>query len=124
MKERVKEHTSAGCLVINDTIIHFASSYVPFGGVGNSGMGAYHGKWGFDNMSHWKPVVEQSNYIMAPRYPPYTPQKKRILSFAMRHLNYGKVQIKNWVFNGICVVLILYILMKKFKKNEQPAATA
>jgi acyl-CoA reductase-like NAD-dependent aldehyde dehydrogenase len=123
MKERVKEHTSAGCLVINDTIIHFASSYVPFGGVGNSGMGAYHGKWGFDNMSHWKPVVEQSNYIMAPRYPPYTPQKKRILSFAMRYLNYGKVQIKNWVFNAICAVLILYILMKKFKKNEQQTNT-
>lgn len=59
-----------GC--INDTIIHLANSKLPFGGVGNSGMGAYHGKLSFDIFSHKKSMVKKPTWIDVPvRYAPY-----------------------------------------------------
>lgn len=63
-----------GC--INDTIVHLATPYMPFGGVGNSGMGSYHGKETFDTFSHKKSILKKSNIIDIPlRYPPF---KKRL----------------------------------------------
>jgi len=60
-----------GC--INDTIVHLSVSRLPFGGVGASGMGSYHGKAGFDAFTHYKSILHKSNYIDVPlRYPPYT----------------------------------------------------
>ncbi|KAI4453440.1 aldehyde dehydrogenase [Holotrichia oblita] len=57
-----------GC--INDTIVHLATSYMPFGGVGDSGMGSYHGKSGFDTFSHRKSILKKSRHIDIPiRYP-------------------------------------------------------
>jgi aldehyde dehydrogenase (NAD+) len=59
-----------GC--INDTIIHFANKRLPFGGVGHSGIGAYHGKRSFDLFSHHKAVVKKANWLDIPtRYAPY-----------------------------------------------------
>lgn len=59
-----------GC--INDTVIHLATSEMPFGGVGNSGMGSYHGKDGFEAFSHKKSIVRKYNWIDLPfRYQPY-----------------------------------------------------
>lgn len=67
-----------GC--INDTIIHLATSLMPFGGVGNSGMGSYHGKQSFTTFTHTKSVLTKSNKIDIPiRYPPYTDKKLKIL---------------------------------------------
>ena len=51
-----------GC--INDTIIHLATSAMGFGGVGESGMGSYHGKAGFDTFSHAKSMVDKTNFII------------------------------------------------------------
>ncbi len=60
-----------GC--INDTLIHFANPKLPFGGVGNSGMGSYHGKFGFDAFSHQKSIMKNSFLIDNPfRYPPFS----------------------------------------------------
>ncbi len=60
-----------GC--VNDTIIHIASSHMGFGGVGESGMGGYHGKAGFDTFSHKKSIVDKKVWIDLPmRYQPYT----------------------------------------------------
>ncbi len=59
-----------GC--INDTIIHLATSQMPFGGVGESGMGGYHGKAGFDAFSHSKSIVDKKTWLDLPmRYQPY-----------------------------------------------------
>ncbi|MGB0526398.1 MAG: aldehyde dehydrogenase [Flavobacteriaceae bacterium] len=59
-----------GC--VNDTIMHIAEKNLPFGGVGDSGMGAYHGKFGFSTFSREKPVMYRSNWIDVPlRYPPF-----------------------------------------------------
>ena len=74
-KKKVKEVTSrtsygGGC--INDVIIHLATSEMGFGGVGESGMGSYHGKTGFDAFSHTKSIVDKKTWMDLPmRYQPY-----------------------------------------------------
>lgn len=72
-----------GC--INDTLTHFTNKNLPFGGVGHSGMGAYHGKLGFDSFSHKKSVVKKANWLDIPlRYAPYQGKLniiKRILNW-------------------------------------------
>ena len=72
-----------GC--INDTIIHLATSRMPFGGVGSSGMGSYHGKASFDTFSHQKSIVKKSTQLDLPiRYPPYTHSKETLLRLFLR----------------------------------------
>ena len=72
-----------GC--INDTIIHLATSRMPFGGVGNSGMGGYHGRASFDTFSHRKSIVKKSAWIDLPvRYAPYSPVKDKLLRLFLR----------------------------------------
>lgn len=56
-KQFLIENTSSGAVLVNDTIFHVIHTELPFGGVGNSGYGAYHGKFGFDGCSHMKPVL-------------------------------------------------------------------
>ena len=74
-KKRIKRVTSelsygGGC--VNDVIIHLATSEMGFGGVGESGMGAYHGKEGFDAFTHYKSIVDKRTWIDLPmRYQPY-----------------------------------------------------
>ncbi len=64
-----------GC--VNDTIMHLATSEMAFGGVGNSGMGSYHGKKSFETFSHEKSIVKKPNWIDLPiRYQPYTSFKQ------------------------------------------------
>lgn len=71
-----------GC--INDTIMHLATPYLPFGGVGNSGMGSYHGEESFNTFSHKKSVLKKSNIIdIKVRYAPYK-DKIKILRKLMR----------------------------------------
>ncbi|MBQ2435773.1 MAG: aldehyde dehydrogenase family protein [Bacteroidaceae bacterium] len=65
-------HTSSGGACINDTIMHIANEHVPFGGVGNSGMGGYHGEESFRAFSHRRTVVTTGTWIDLPfRYMPY-----------------------------------------------------
>ena len=69
---RILHHTSSGGACINDTIMHIANEHVPFGGVGNSGMGAYHGEESFRAFSHRRTVVATGTWIDLPfRYMPY-----------------------------------------------------
>ena len=72
-----------GC--INDTIMHIASHYMPFGGVGNSGMGSYHGKYSFDTFSHYKSIIKKSNLIDMPmRYHPYKDINYKLIKFFLK----------------------------------------
>lgn len=67
----LSEMTSGGGC-INDTVSHIGSQTMPFGGVGNSGMGAYHGRYSFDTFSHPRGILKRSNlFDMELRYPPY-----------------------------------------------------
>jgi aldehyde dehydrogenase (NAD+) len=66
-----------GC--INDTVVHFSNKRLPFGGVGHSGIGAYHGQLSFDIFSHHKGVVKKGNWLDLPmRYAPYKDKLKAI----------------------------------------------
>lgn len=70
--EKIINGISFGGGCINDTIMHLSSPYLPFGGVGTSGMGSYHGKKSFDTFTHYKSILEKSNIIDPNfRYPPY-----------------------------------------------------
>lgn len=80
LEEEFVMNISAGGLLINDTTLQVALSTLPFGGVGESGMGSYHGKFSFDSFSHKKAVLRRSFAGDVPaRYPPYTTAKARFL---------------------------------------------
>ncbi len=72
-KERwLLSRTSSGGGCVNDTMVHLTNPRMPFGGVGNSGMGAYHGKFSFDAFSHHRSILAKSTWLDVPlRYPPY-----------------------------------------------------
>ncbi len=73
-QERVLRELSFGNGCINDVLLQTASPHLPFGGVGDSGMGSYRGKAGFDTFSHYKSVLLGSTWLdLALRYPPYRP---------------------------------------------------
>jgi aldehyde dehydrogenase (NAD+) len=79
-EQQVLTSTSAGMVCINDGFMFGANPNLPFGGVGNSGTGAYHGKTGFDNFSHLKTVMKRSFWFDVPlRYPPFTGKKFKLL---------------------------------------------
>lgn len=72
-----------GC--INDVVIHLATSNMGFGGVGESGMGTYHGKRGFETFSHIKSIVDKKRIVDLPmRYQPYTKWNEKLLRFFLR----------------------------------------
>ena len=80
-QEFIQTHTLSGALTINDTIMHIAIDDLPFGGVGFSGMGQYHGQEGFDTFSKLKPVFVQSRFSSIPWfYPPYGKLMNRFLA--------------------------------------------
>ena len=69
-QQQVVEFISFGGGAINDALYHLANPYLPFGGVGSSGMGSYHGKFGFDTFSHRKSILKQTTKFDLPfRYP-------------------------------------------------------
>jgi len=73
LAEHLLEVCAFGGGCINDVVIHLATSSMGFGGVGESGMGSYHGKCGFDTFSHKKSIVDKKRFIDLPmRYQPYT----------------------------------------------------
>jgi aldehyde dehydrogenase (NAD+) len=77
--------TQSGSAAVNDTVMQIASPHLPFGGIGPSGMGRYHGRTSFETFSNMKSVMEKSNLTDIPvRYPPYTAFKEKILRLLMR----------------------------------------
>ncbi len=78
-RDMILQGTSAGGVCVNDTVMHLINPSMPFGGVGGSGMGAYHGAYSFHTFSHSKPVLCKSTLIDPPlRYAPFTSFKKLI----------------------------------------------
>lgn len=82
IQDKVMTDIAFGGGCINDTVYHLASPYLPFGGVGNSGMGNYHGKGSFDTFSHKKSILKQTNRFDLPfRYPNLKDGLKKIKFF-------------------------------------------
>ncbi|HDR6309514.1 TPA: aldehyde dehydrogenase [Bacillus cereus] len=79
-EEEVLSRISFGGGCINDTIFHAANAHLPFGGVGNAGIGAYHGKYSFDLFSHHKSIVKKSTKIdVSFVFPPYSDKKMNLI---------------------------------------------
>jgi coniferyl-aldehyde dehydrogenase len=84
-RDRVLQNTVSGGVTINDALWHFAQEHLPFGGVGKSGIGAYHGEAGFTTFSHMKPVFYQSKFASSGSLrPPYSAKTDKILSFVRK----------------------------------------
>lgn len=85
IEKRILKEVSYGGGCINDTIIHLANKRLGFGGVGNSGIGEYHGKFSFDTFSHYKSIIKKSNHIDLPvRYHPYSKMKEKLIRMFMK----------------------------------------
>ena len=82
---KVTEQCTFGGCCVNDTIMHLVSTHLPFGGVGESGMGSYHGKFGFDTFSHNKSILNKKTWIDLPmRYQPYQEKFEKLIRFILR----------------------------------------
>lgn len=85
VSKKVISEVSFGGGCINDVVIHLATSNMGFGGVGESGMGSYHGKRGFETFSHTKSIVDKKRIIDLPmRYQPYTKINEKLIRFFLR----------------------------------------
>lgn len=86
-ERRVLDHTTSGGVTVNDVATHFLAEELPFGGVGASGMGSYHGEHGFRRFSHARAVFRQTRFDVAGLVglrPPYGPRLERALSWLIR----------------------------------------
>uniref|UniRef100_A0A0A1WJM9 Fatty aldehyde dehydrogenase n=1 Tax=Zeugodacus cucurbitae TaxID=28588 RepID=A0A0A1WJM9_ZEUCU len=84
-----KRDIQSGGMCMNDTIMHYAVDTLPFGGVGSSGMGRYHGKYGFETFTHKKSCLGKDLHplgelLASGRYPPYSDRKSSLLGFLLR----------------------------------------
>ena len=79
-QDKIINNISSGGVCVNDTIMHIVPQTLPFGGVGNSGMGSYHGKKSFETFSHKRSILNRKTWLeVALRYPPFTESKKKIV---------------------------------------------
>jgi aldehyde dehydrogenase (NAD+) len=80
-QKRMTEETSSGALLFNDCLIHHTNPNLPFGGINNSGLGSYHGKYGFDSFSHKKAILKSSSWSPFKfMLPPYTKKKHSLVN--------------------------------------------
>ncbi|MCH5160826.1 MAG: aldehyde dehydrogenase [Clostridiales bacterium] len=83
--KRITRNLGFGGGCVNDVVIHLANPHVPFGGFGASGMGAYHGKVGFETFTHYKSIVDKKNFIDLPmRYQPYKKSNDNLIKFFLK----------------------------------------
>uniref|UniRef100_A0A1I8A9M2 Aldedh domain-containing protein n=1 Tax=Steinernema glaseri TaxID=37863 RepID=A0A1I8A9M2_9BILA len=114
--ERFYKETSSGAITVNDVIMHITVDTLPFGGVGNSGMGRYRGKFGFDTFTHEKAVLKRGFFgeaLLASRYPPLSDSKyNQLKSLTSSRRGFPKF-LKNYlpslplVFIGIVLGMVL-----------------
>lgn len=83
--KKILHEVSFGGGAVNESVMHLTNSELPFGGVGMSGFGSYHGKTGFDNFSHTKSILHKSFWLETKlKYAPYTSLKKKIVKWILR----------------------------------------
>jgi acyl-CoA reductase-like NAD-dependent aldehyde dehydrogenase len=90
VNKEMKDKTISGGVCLNDTMWHCVWNGLPFGGVGDSGMGNYHGKYTFDTFSHHRSILDRgfsgiSEKLGEARYPPYNDTKISMFTFIIRH---------------------------------------
>jgi acyl-CoA reductase-like NAD-dependent aldehyde dehydrogenase len=114
IQEKFINETSAGGVCLNDCISHYLNTNLPFGGVGDSGVGAYHGKFTFESFSHLKPIQDALNF-QDPyfKYPPYTDSGSKLVRWVMgvKFTNLKRIWgVAKYAF----YVLFVYLLYDRF----------
>lgn len=108
--QEVKTKTSSGAFLVNDIAYHVLNAYLPFSGVGHSGMGALHGHTGFLEMSNKKAVMMKpamNIYPWTQQFPPHTADK---VNFLLMYQKYGGISERSAIKRAILAIIILYIL--------------
>ncbi|GAB2279495.1 hypothetical protein Dimus_014135 [Dionaea muscipula] len=105
LKRRVLKETSSGAVIFNDVLVHFLCDELPFGGVGESGMGSCHGRFSFNTFSHEKAVLDRGFFLeLEARYPPWNSFKMQFVRLAYSLDYYG--------------LLLLLMGLKRYPKNS------
>ncbi|KAG9339751.1 hypothetical protein JZ751_022417 [Albula glossodonta] len=113
--------TSSGGVLANDCLVHFSVSALPFGGVGNSGMGSYHGKFGFDQLSHLRGCLIKKlgmEGVNQMRYPPHTAKKLDWARFfILKQVDVARVG--RMAMLALLAVIAAVVLQVRIKKNNR-----
>jgi len=115
--------TSSGGVCINDVVWHNAWEGLPFGGVGESGMGNYHGRYSFETFSHKKAVLQRgfsyvSEKLGEARYPPYDKNKQRFFTFVIRYIHSFNITPRPFLshlFAGCLGAFFFYLYLNYLK---------
>jgi acyl-CoA reductase-like NAD-dependent aldehyde dehydrogenase len=109
-QDKVLKSTFSGGVAINDAIMQVVCPELPFGGVGESGMGAYNGKHTFDTFTHRKSVLKRAVWSdPSLRYPPYTESKLKWLKFLG-----GEFKVSKWVMFALLAVPVLAFVFSRY----------
>ncbi|CAG9865012.1 unnamed protein product [Phyllotreta striolata] len=113
--EQILANTSSGGVCVNDTVMHLVVATLPFGGVGSSGMGSYHGKYSYDTFVHKKGVLHKNlGYIgealSSAKYPPYTSGKRRYLQLLLTPGMDINGRFMSHLFTFFCGAAFVYLL--------------
>lgn len=115
--EYVKTHTSSGAFVVNDTVVQVLNCHLPFGGVGESGYGRYHGQSGFIGFSNPKSICYTAAfnaYPLSTRFFPYDDSKKRVMTFLLKigDTTYSQLKKGSAVLAVIVAAAVGYLKMR------------
>jgi aldehyde dehydrogenase (NAD+) len=114
VQDYVLKHTSSGAVIMNDVLLHYVCHDLPFGGVGESGFGAYHGYSSFKTFSHEKSVLNKATWIDPDiRYPPFTPSKTKMLTKPIK-LNLSVIFYWIKLASSSTLVLLFIWLLTKY----------
>jgi len=113
----VKSHTSSGAFVVNDAVVQVLNCHLPFGGVGDSGYGRYHGQSGFISFSNPKSICYTTAfnaYPLSTRFFPYDDSKKRVLTFLLKigDTTYGQLKKGSVILALIISGAVAYLKMR------------
>jgi len=119
----VLAHTTSGGVTINDIMVHAGTPSTPFGGIGNSGHGSYHGRYGFDTFTHLRTVVKIPSwfeYLVGFRYPPWDNKHINKISSrkepgfkrgeGMEDQTVGRMTVGKWVERGLKWGMLVVLL--------------
>ncbi|KAF9917892.1 Aldehyde dehydrogenase [Lobosporangium transversale] len=118
LTKKILDSTRSGGVVINDTLMHVTEGALPFGGIGPSGLGSYHGKKSFDAFTHERSIlVKQLNIVseavLKARYPPYTSINLKLGRFALEGVPHFRKNFIMKYFKWIVIALIFGIGYKR-----------
>ena len=121
--DQVISQVQSGGVLVNDVMLHFANGFIPFGGVGRSGLGGYHGKFSFECFSRRRGIMRKDDHSIFDipfRYPPYSSLGKQVIKLACKlpaipHLSINKTLFFNLV---VGLVIVTYSSWSTYFSNK------